>query len=119
MRKLVLLFTLSVLIASCAPQAKFLEYTEESFEPTSEVEIFHTRPPDEDYVEMGVISIQIKKQNENEVIVIVREKAKEIGADAIIILGERNQGVVAMPIGNMAYGVPIRDFQALAIKYKN
>ncbi len=46
------------------------------------------------------------------------EKAKELGADAIIIMGERSKGAVAMPLGNMAVAVPIKELYDIAIKYK-
>lgn len=116
MRNLSFLLISFFILTSCAPQVKFLKYTEQNFEQTSEVEIFQTNPPKDEYIEMGVLSIRIKKQNEDDVIINLRKKAKEIGADAIIILGEKTEGTVAVPVGNMAYGVPIRDFRALAIK---
>lgn len=48
----------------------------------------------------------------------LREKAMELGADAIILLGERSRGAVALPAGNMFLAVPIKDLCAIAIKYK-
>ena len=67
---------------------------------------------------MGLLSIKVKKQNEDDVIIELKKKAKEIGANAIIILGEKNRGTVAVPVGNMAYGVPLKELEAMAIRYK-
>ena len=49
----------------------------------------------------------------------LKEKAKEIGADAIIILGEESEGSVIVPIGNLYTSVDKRFIKAIAIKYKN
>jgi uncharacterized protein YbjQ (UPF0145 family) len=71
--------------------------------------------PDKEYIELGLLSADTGKK----AIIDLQNKAKEIGANAIIILGERNEGTVAIPIGDMAYDVPVNKLEAVAIRYKN
>jgi len=47
------------------------------------------------------------------------DKSKEIGADAIIIIGEDSEGNVIVPVGNVYTTVDKRYLRAIAIKYKN
>lgn len=112
-KSLPLLFFLTIFI-SCS-SVDYLRYTDQTFEPTKEVEIFQTKPPEKDYIELGILSVEAG----DDAIIDLKNKAREIGANAIIILGEKNKGTVAVPIGNMAYGVPVNELEAVAIRYKN
>ncbi|MCW9705803.1 hypothetical protein [Fodinibius salsisoli] len=114
MNKFFPLLLLLTIFISCS-NVDFLRYTDQTFEPTKEVKVFQTNPPEKDYMELGLLSAEAG----NDAIVDLKNKAKEIGANAIIILGERNKGTVAMPVGDMAYGVPINELEAVAIRYKN
>jgi hypothetical protein len=50
-------------------------------------------------------------------ILILKAKAMEIGADAIVILGEQSHGAAIIPAGTIAMAVPIRYLVAVAIRY--
>jgi uncharacterized protein YigA (DUF484 family) len=89
-----------------------------SFPPTTDVEVLRTKPADRPYIELGEIRLQLKKSNEDDAILVLKEKAKEVGADAIVILGEQSRGTAILPMGNMAFAVPLRDLVAVAIRYK-
>ena len=120
MRKLLFLLIVSTALISCAtqPHVKTMRYTTDSFEPTNKVEVIQTKPVGRDYVEIGEVSIRLKRSTEENAVAYLVEKAKDLGADAIIIIGERSRGAVAIPAGNMAVAVPIKELYAVAIKYK-
>jgi uncharacterized protein YbjQ (UPF0145 family) len=100
------------------PQAQVMRYTNEIFQPTSKCEVFHTKQIGRDYIEIGEVSVRLNKSTEENAIAYLNEKAKELGANAIIIIGERTRGAVAMPVGNMSVAIPIKDLYAIAIRYK-
>jgi hypothetical protein len=77
------------------------------------------KPSDRSFTELGVLAIRVKKNTQDDSVLFLIDRAKEIGADAIVILGEVSAGAIAMPLGNMAVAVPIRDLQALAIRYES
>jgi len=112
-KSLPLLIFLTIFI-SCS-SVDFLRYSYQTFEPTKEVQIFQTNRPEKEYIELGLLTAK----DENNALKHLKDKAKEIGANAIIILGKKNKGTVVVPIGNMAYGVPVNRLEAVAIRYKN
>ena len=95
-----------------------MRYTAEVFQPTTQIEVIHTKPISRDYIEIGEIAIRLKKATQENAVVYLIGKAKELGADAILIIGERSKGTVAMLIDDIAVAVPIRELYAIAIKYK-
>ena len=111
------------LLQGCSPNIRYLEYTSEHYEPTQHVEVLHAKPPSRDFIELGIISVPAKiapidKGSRNPIDHLV-EKAKSIGADAVLILGERAGGVILMPAGNTNIAVPTTGkIEALAIRYK-
>ena len=110
------------LLQACSPNIRFLEYTSERYKPTQHVDVLHSKIPDRDYIELGIISVPAKiapidKGSRNPIDHLV-EKAKSIGADAVLILGERAGGAVLMPAGNTYIAVPTTGkIEALAIRY--
>lgn len=112
---------LAVLVIGCTTtNVKVMRYTIETYAPTlsSGVEIHRTKLEGRPYTEIGEISLRIKKSNEETAVAMLREKAAELGADALILMGERSAGAVAMPVGSMAVAVPLREIYGVAIKYK-
>jgi uncharacterized protein YigA (DUF484 family) len=120
MQRLVVLATILVLLVACAPAsaARFTRYTETTYPSTREVEVLRTKPVDRPHVELGEIRLRIGKSNENDAILLLKEKAREVGADAIVILGEESRGTVMLPAGGMVFAVPLRDLVSVAIRYK-
>jgi hypothetical protein len=120
MRRLIVLAAILGLSAACVstPTAKFARYTDTTYPPTTEVEVLRTKPVDRPFVELGEIRLQLKKSNENDAILILRDKAREIGANAIVILGEQSRGTAIVPAGNILMAVPLRELVAVAIRYK-
>ncbi len=95
-----------------------MRYSADILEPTDRIEVFHTKPTDRDYVELAELSIRLDKSTEETAVLYLNDKAKELGADAIIMMGERTTGAFAMPLGNMAIAVPTKELYAIAIKYR-
>lgn len=111
----------SVLFTACAttPTVRFMRYSDIQYPPTSNVQVLQIKPPDRAFRELGVLSIRLKRDTQDDAILYLVNRAKEIGADAIVVLGEVSAGAVAIPMGNMAVAVPLRDLQALAIRYES
>jgi hypothetical protein len=109
---------LSILFCGCSPSVNFMKYIDENYPPTNSVEVLRSKPASRDYIELGELSLKIKKSNEDQAVLKLKEKAKEIGADAIILLGENSEGSVLVPIGNLYASVDMRYIKAIAIKYK-
>jgi len=91
----------------------------ESYPPKPDnfqVEIYRTKVPERDYIEIAEVSN--KDSNNNYAKRSVMDKARKLGADAIIILGAAGSGGVGIPSGNVVisstyeYGI-----RAVAIKY--
>lgn len=116
------LFILTVVFAlsSCAttPRIKVMRYSETTYSPTSAVEVLRTKPSERPYEEIAELSIQLRPVDEEMVIVHLKEKAKSLGADALLIIGENTRGAVAIPTGTIAVAVPIRFLNAVAIRYR-
>ena len=112
----------TILLSGCSPSVNFMKYSDDNYPPTNSVEVLRNKPVEKEFTELGELSIQVKKgifSNQEEVVLKLKEKAKEIGADAIIILGEESEGSVIVPIGNLYTSVDKRFIKAIAIKYKN
>ena len=107
---------------SCSPSASFMKYSDDSYLPTNSVEVLRHKPVEKEFIELGELSIQIKKGilfgNEEDAVLDLIGKAKEIGADAIIIVGEDSEGNVIVPVGSVYTTVDKRYLKAIAIKYK-
>ena len=117
-KKLLVIVICGLLIYGCSPSVNFMRYNEDIYPPTNSVEVLRSKPVSRDYIELGELSLKIKKSNQNEAVLKLKEKAKEIGADAIILLGENSEGSVLVPVGNLYASVDMRYIKAIAIKYK-
>lgn len=95
-----------------------MRYSSENYGPSENVEVLRTKPSERPYEEIAELAIQLRPIDQDRAILNLKEKAKLLGADAIIILGENSRGAVAMPMGSMTVAVPIRFLSAVAIRYK-
>lgn len=97
----------------CAARVSYSPYTGQTFAPTTRVDVLRTRVAERRHVELGELCTSAG----HTAVMRLTEKAKELGADAIILLGERSAGAVAVPVGQMAVAVPLTDTCAVAIRY--
>lgn len=81
------------------------------------IEIYITNIPSKPYIELAQISCN--DTNEEWCLKQIKIKAREIGADGIIILGKSSTGSIGIPIGNVYY-IENEDYgmKAVAFKYK-
>ena len=112
------MLVLFVLAGCASPQVTVYNSGYAPRAENAEIEIFQTQKPDRPYIELGQISIGDTNNEYN--MKQILKKAREMGADAIIILGSAGQAGVVVPIGNiMAYGgSESYGISAFAIKYK-
>jgi len=116
--KYLIIFFIALSYYGCSPSVNFMRYSDDAYPPTNSIEVLRNKPAEKEYVELGELSLRIKKSNQEEAVIQLKEKAKEIGADAIIILGEESEGSVIVPIGNLYASVDRKSIKAIAIKYK-
>lgn len=81
------------------------------------IEVYMTTVPSEPYIEIA--QIKCDDTEDDWCLKQIKIKAREIGADGIIILGKSASGGVGVPIGNMYY-VASEEYgmKAIAFKYK-
>ncbi len=81
------------------------------------IDIYMTTKPTQEYVEFARITVG--DTNDKWCLEQITKKAREIGADGVIIIGKAGSYGVGVPIGNSAYVVS-EDYgmTAIAIKYK-
>jgi len=92
-------------------------YQELTFAPTTQVEVLQTKP-DRQY---DVLAEMWVSSNDKKGVLKMRKKAMEIGADALILEGERTAGAIAIPMQGMpggAVAAAIKRTYAVAIRYK-
>lgn len=101
-----------------------MKYTDATYPPSDNVEVLRVKPVEDDFIELGELKLRLKKSTEENAILYMKDKAKAIGASAIVILGEQDEGSVAVPIATGYGGYPMygtvdrRYLKALAIRYR-
>ena len=88
--------------------------------PSEKVRVFNTTLPDIPYEEIGMIEVEGNRNDSaSSLILALRQKAAENGADGVIIqeMTERNRGIV--PIGGMFVPVQKKLFRGTAIRFKD
>lgn len=116
MRWLPSLLLLAVL-TGCAPAVHLTPYSDLHLAPTHEVAVLQNKPT-RAYEVLGEMWVSA---NDSKGVLAMRKKAMAIGADAIVLEGERNAGAVAVPLQGApggAVAVPIKRSYAVAIRYK-
>jgi len=109
----ILLITI-LLLFSCS-HLKVIKFNDETYPPTSKIDVYQTKLPDKEYIEIAKVTIR-KKGDYLETLI---EEAKKIGADGLILLGDEHVGEQHLPAGYSVYSVDIQDVGAIAIKYIN
>lgn len=81
------------------------------------IEVYVTNVPSEPYIELAQISC--KDTNDAWCLNQIKIKAREIGADGIIITGKAASGGFGVPFGDWYYGSSEqRGMKAIAFRYK-
>ncbi|MBQ0051140.1 MAG: hypothetical protein KBT11_03645 [Treponema sp.] len=91
-------------------------YPPKSFD--AEIDVYVSNKPEQKYIEIAMISCL--DTNDDWCLKELKRKARELGADAIIILGKAGKENVGIPVGNMFYFVDEQyGLKGVAIKYKD
>ncbi|MGZ4976851.1 MAG: hypothetical protein ACXV8O_06835 [Methylobacter sp.] len=117
-----LLVALFALTACGLPAVKETRYTMDTFEPTANVEVLQTWPRDRKYIEIAELEVSVGDQANNALL----DKAREIGADAIVVGSVHRRGSVYVPIDGELLdgpagsyrGITMDSVRAVALKFE-
>ncbi len=112
---------LCFIVVGCTTTARVSPYGTETYQPKPalSVEVFRTNKPTRPYIEIGEVAVRVKRSNEDKVVEMLREKAGELGADGLILIGEHSEGAFAQDIGETTVVKHLRSLFGVAIKYKD
>ena len=86
-------------------------------EDGAKIDVYMTNKPTQEYIEFAKITC--KDTNDKWSLDQITKKAREIGADGLIIVGKAGSTGVGIPMGNSTYVVSEEyGMTAIAIKYK-
>lgn len=86
-------------VSGCAARVSYSPYSRETFAPTTKVDVLRTKSADRRYIELGELCIRVTRSTQDTAVLRLTDRAREIGADGIVLTGERSSGSVAVPIG--------------------
>ena len=124
-RLIIYLLISALIISGCASTGFLMAKAKvtlfgESYPAKSEkekIDVYMTNKPTQEYVEFAQITCG--DTNDKWSLDQITKKAREIGADGIIIIGKAGTSGVGVPIGNSTYIVSEEyGMTAVAIKYK-
>ncbi len=124
-RLIIYLLVTALIISGCASTGFLMAKAKvtlfgESYPAKSEdakIDVYMTNKPTQEYVEFAQITC--RDTNDKWSLEQITKKAREIGADGIIIIGKAGTSGVGVPIGNSTYIVSEEyGMTAVAIKYK-
>lgn len=126
MKKICFVFFVSILLISgCAstgflmakPKVTLLGNTYPKKNERAVIDVYVTNKPTQEYVEFAQITC--KDTNDKWNLEQILKKARELGADAVLIIGKAGSSGVGIPIGYLTYVVSEGyGMTAIAIKYK-
>ena len=115
----------TIMISSCASTGFLMAKAKvtlfgESYPAKTEdakIDVYMTNKPTQEYIEFAQITCG--DTNDKWSLEQITKKAREIGADGIILIGKAGNNGVGVPIGNLTYVVSEEyGMKAVAIKYK-
>lgn len=115
-----LIATLAIGLTACTPLVHVSSLSSKTFPPTNEVEILATQVPSRRYVEIAELEVVNEYSRESQ-FEALKKKAKEVGANAVILVAEANKGAIAVDswgaYGGSAMVIPVRRIRGIAIRY--
>ena len=125
LRFIIYLLLSTIMISSCASTGFLMAKAKvtlfgESYPAKTEdakIDVYMTNKPTQEYIEFA--QIICGDTNDKWSLEQITKKAREIGADGIILIGKAGNNGVGVPIGNLTYVVSEEyGMKAVAIKYK-
>lgn len=120
MKKIILFITVLFFITCASPPVKYHPLSDVNYSRTTKVDVYKTEKPTQEYTEMGRIEVKGKEEKENELYELAIKKAKEIGADGIILISEKQDTELVDMLKEeeiMGVQVPLKQLIFMAIKY--
>lgn len=116
------LLSLFVMLSGCATVNYLPTDDSVAYEPTSTLRVFW-KEPSEKHTIIGRLSVESGDFSEEELFLKLKQKAKEIGANAIIMSGTSQQSsVVGVPVyggGTIIAPVTSTRLEAIAIRFND
>lgn len=91
MKKAVLYLTLFMFISCASTPVIYHSLTDTNYPRTTEVDVYRKEKPTKEYIEIGKIEIKEKAEKENKIFELAIKKAKEVGADGIVLISQETQ----------------------------
>src|SRR5262245_5916817 len=101
------------IIGCASPTPRFIPYTEMAYAPSETVLVLHTMPSDRTYVELGEVSVHVSVSNGETHVMAMRDVARQIGANAIVLVGDR----ATAQLVHRGRTISTREAVAIAIRY--
>lgn len=115
------IIVLMMMFSSCATPKVILfgeAYPPKSLDAT--IDVYSTNKPSVNYKEIGQITCGDEISSESSNMKQILKKAREIGADGIILIGKAGTSSIGMPVGSFTYYTSESyGIRAIAIKYNN
>ncbi len=112
-RNALLVLALAALAGGCAYTVNTAMFRA-PYPPTASLDVYRDKPPDRPYVEIA----QIGTYDQGNALGRLVEKAKELGADAIIVLPRRYAGTDYSYLDASQWVTPYYAIEVIAIKYR-
>lgn len=109
------LIALALWFIGCAHNASVTRYSQTQYPPTtSEIDVYSTAAPSRPYTEIA--KLEVDDRHGSPITALVK-KAKEIGAQGLILTGQREGKRVMAPLGGMLIGRTLTMSTGVAIRY--
>lgn len=91
MKKAVLCLTLFMFISCASTPVIYHPLSDANYPRTTEVDVYKKEKPTKEYIEIGKIEIKEKAEKESKIFELAIKKAKEVGADGIVLISQETQ----------------------------
>ena len=115
MRCKLVILPLILFFAGCASHVSVERYVATSYEPTTHVEVFRASEPTHSYTKIAAISVE---RDEPKAIDIFTTYAKALGANGILLMGNREGVGLRVRIGSHTMKKKRPEVWAVAIRYE-
>ena len=115
----VCLLTMLLLLSGCSStNVTIFGYAYPQKEQDATIDIYITKTPTQEYTEFA--KLVCKLSNEEKCFKRLMAKARELGADGLIVIGKAGSTSVGVPLGSYAAYIDTKEYgiTAIAIKYK-
>jgi len=91
MKNAVLYITLFMFISCASTPVIYHPLSDTHYPRTTDVDVYKKEKPTKEYIEIGKIEIKDKAEKESKMYELAIKKAKEVGADGIVLISQETQ----------------------------